>query len=253
VTSVAAQNPGRRLPTGNAQVPERGHGTGFTMVELLLALGLGVGVLALVSSVLVLHLRLARRVQEESRMVGDLAWAVRVVSADLRHAGLDPSLAGQAAFASAGPRGFVRLADLDGDGRLDERSEEMVAMVQNVGGSLLRRVGRQGMSLVRDLSDDGFRTTFFDAEGAVLGATGVELSTDERLRVARVRFEIEVARDPQSLRGQLGLSTTIALRARLGPQPDETSGPAGDGRRSGARTPPVGAASRGMRGVGDAP
>ncbi|MFP6664877.1 MAG: hypothetical protein VCC00_11790 [Deltaproteobacteria bacterium] len=206
--------PSGRRPCG---VPAAGESAapGFTLVELLVALGLGLSVLALLSSVLVLHLRLARQVQAEARMVGDLAWAMRVVSADLRDAGLDPSLAGHAAFASAGPRGFVRLADRNGDGQIDERSEEMVGMVQNAGSSLLRRVGRQGMSVLQGLPDDGFRTIFFDAEGAVLGTEGIALSAAQRQQVARVRFEVEVAREAQSLRGRFRLQTTTALRTRL--------------------------------------
>jgi hypothetical protein len=207
----------RGFRPGGVAVAGAADETGFTLIEMLVALGLGVGVLALLSSVFALHLRLARQVQEEAQMVGDLAWAVHVISADLRDAGLDPSRAGHAAFASAGPRGFVRLADRNGDGDLDERSEETVGMVQNSGSSLLRRVGRQGASLVHDLPENGFRTIFFDAEGEVLGTDGAELSAAERHRVARVRFEVEVARETQSLRGRLRLRTTSALRARLAP------------------------------------
>ena len=187
---------------------------GTSLLELLFSLGLGLGVLAMVASGMVTHLRLARAVRQDVGLLEDLAWANRIFVRDMREAGLDPALARIRALGHASAAGVLRYADRDADGVLADRSEEHVAYSISGEGGLLRRLGRQSMSVLHGLEPDGVAFRFFDNQGQTLPGETAELGDSERQRVARVEVELEV-RSPRGAPRPLRLRAAAALRVRI--------------------------------------
>lgn len=195
----------------------RGCEGGTTLLELLVALGIGLGVLTIVATSAAVHLRLARSVQDEAARVADLIWAARILARDLRDAGLDPSAAEIPALGEASSAGLLRLADRDADGEFEERSEEHIEYRASSASGLLRRLGRQGMSLLRDLAPGGLVFHYFDAEGRLLEGVDGVLTDDDRARVARVEVAIETRHSEVGGDYRLRVRAGAALRARIAP------------------------------------
>ncbi len=162
--------------------------TGFSLVELLVALGLGTLVLAIAFALLLGHARLFFRLQGEAYALAGLHWAMQQIAADLYVTGLDPQGVPLSRTLVILDKGFSRLADLDGNGVIDSRSSESVTVSYSSRGDLRRTVGRQPMALLAGLRPGGFTVRFIGASEAV--PAGLEMAATEGRERAQVQFAI---------------------------------------------------------------
>ncbi len=190
---------------------------GSTLVELLVASLVGLLVVLAAVQLLQAHVRLARRVQSELGARGAGAWAMSRVLEDIERAGADPRQSDLEVFATAEPDALVLQQDVDADGVVDPASAEWVGLrIGGVSGrSLVRRVGRQAMSVVAGVVPRGFVLRYFDGDGQPLPHR--PLDAEERRRIRRVEVTIEVAdeRGMGSTAARLrGASAVQILRGR---------------------------------------
>lgn len=190
---------GTRRP-GSGRLRDEG---GFTLLELLVASFLGLLLLAAALHLLHGHAALALRVQADLEALDDGLWALDVLRADLRRAQV--AWPGSAEEGGPGPSPvLLALAqDLDGDDRIDPNSAESVGWALSTHGPtrLLRRVGRQSMTLLDGVRHDSWRVAYFGPDGELLTQSPTGRASDPRVVRVWVAFGIERASTRIELRG----------------------------------------------------
>lgn len=191
--------------------------TGSTLVELLVASAIGLGVVLAAVQLLAMHAGLALRVQADLGATSGAAWALRAALSDVKRAGADPSRRGVVALKEGGSDRMTTQRDLDGDGTVDPRSEESVALAwaDRNGGQVARRVGAQSMAIASGVPRGGLRLRYFDERGREVLA-GAGLDATDRARVKRVEVEISVANQIGTVVGHASVEGAASVRVREG-------------------------------------
>ena len=165
--------------------------TGFSLVELVVALGLGLAlaVTAVAASATALHhlVRFALRSETD-----DIAYlATEAFALDVRRAGFDPRAAGVEPVVEASATRLGLAADLDGDGMVDGASEERTTIACDVpGGRLSRIVGAQSLPLANGVV--ACVLSYADATGAGLAVPPGGLDATARSRVRRATLDVAI-------------------------------------------------------------
>ncbi len=190
---------------------------GTTIVELLIASLVGLGVVAAAVQLLRTHADVALRTQAALGASSGAAWALRVALEDVKRAGADPAGRDLEAVAAAGSTWIATLRDLDGDGRIDDRSAESVGVAwsERGTGSVARRVGAQSMAIVSRVPRGGLRLRYYDADGREL-AIGGGLDRVARRRIRRVEMEVDVRQTVGTIEGRASYAGGASVRVREG-------------------------------------
>lgn len=166
---------------------------GTTLVEALVATVAASLILASLVSFAGGQARFYRRMEARVSADQTVRLAFDLICRDVRRAGYDPEGVALDPIVRAGATSLTMQEDADGDGRIDRRSEELIAYrFAPSEGTLRRIVGRQSMPLATDLPPDGFRLSYFDDAGAPLPASDGDLDTDHRAMIRRVRIALRV-------------------------------------------------------------
>lgn len=190
---------------------------GTTIVELLVASLVGLGVVAAAVQLLRTHAHVALRTQAALGASSGAAWALRVALEDVKRAGADPAERDLEAVAGAASTWIATLRDLDGDGRIDDRSAESVGVAwsESGAGSVARRVGAQSMAIVSRVPRGGLRLRYYDADGREL-AIGGGLGREARGRIRRVEMEVDVRQTVGTIEGRASYAGGASVRVREG-------------------------------------
>jgi Tfp pilus assembly protein PilW len=191
----------------------RRQGVGLTVVELLIAILLtSASTAALVGGVATVA-RTYRRIEERTQAQQTARLVLELMSRDLRRAGFDPTGSSLDPILAAGDHTLQIQADDNGDGVVDDRSEELVAYVFESGdGTLSRVVGHQSMPIASGLPADGCRLVFVDAAGSQLLDAGAGLDGPQRAAIRRVRLRAVVRDATQTILADA--ASEVALRNR---------------------------------------
>ncbi len=171
------------------------------LIELICAVFSASLVAAAALGLLATHAELFGRVTEEVRAMADLTFAADVAWRDLQTAAQDPRCVGVGAVLGSSVSRIVLRSDRDGDGAVDSQSSEEIELAAASGQRLTRRVGRQSMSMLSELSSAEFR--------AWPAGSSPELARLPR----RVDFALEILRSWRGRPIGLSLRAVAALRA----------------------------------------
>jgi hypothetical protein len=158
--------------------------SGYSLVDLLVALAVGGGLMA--STVTLLHLGLRAWLWGAARVEAQQSarYALERLASELREAGFDPTVAGIAPVVVAEPARIAFQRDFNGNGVVDP-TRERVTYVLRPGQTTLRRDAGGGAQPVIE-GVRGFRLTYLDRAG--------EQTTDPAA-VAAVLIRLEVGGD----------------------------------------------------------
>ena len=185
----------------------RARGTG--LVELLVGAALALLVLSALTAAVATGARLLVACGARGEAEDTAQLALEALGFDVRRAGWDPAASGLAAVREAGADRLVLAADLDGDGAVDDTSEETTAYVCLASASRLSRlVGRQSMPLADGVTGCGFR--YLDRDGVPMAIPAGGLGAAARARIAAVALDLVLL--PNGLAGRAERSILIALR-----------------------------------------
>lgn len=190
---------------------------GSTLVELLVASVVGLGVVLAAVQMLQMHAALALRERADLGASSGAAWALRAALRDVNRSGADPEQIGLEALSRATTESMTIQRDLDADGAVTLRSEEVAGVdwTPRDGGKVQRRVGAQSMAIVSGVPEGGLRLRYYDDEGRELGVAG-ELSATERARARRVGVAVEVVDRVGTTVGRARYEGMASIRVREG-------------------------------------
>ncbi len=189
------------------QCKQRCDRRGLTMVELMISLAIFGVIMGVVFSFLVGARNSYQDTRERAQYQQSMRAVLSLITREVRSTGCDPSGAGFEQFTVATTGVMQCSMDLNGDGDIvDVGPDETITYGYNAAaGELVRSNGVIGMTVLRGLNNLTF--TYFDANGAVLGA--VPLSALDR---AMVRY-VEIMMDGTTDRGEpVSYTTRVALR-----------------------------------------
>ena len=172
------------------------------LVGSLLALVVLAGVVAGMASGAHALAAIARRVAADEAVV----LVTDALRFDVRSAGFDPAAAGVEGVVAASAESVTLTADLDADGRIDERSGEQVRWTcRRAARDLQRELGHQAMPLVTDLDACAF--DYADADGRALAGT-LDAAARRAVRVVVLEMALRSPAGPRLHR------VSVALRTR---------------------------------------
>ena len=180
---------------------------GFSLVELMISLAIFGVIMGVVFTFLVGARDSYSSTRERVHYQQSMRAVMSLLTREVRSTGCDPSSAGFEGFGIATTASMQCSMDLNGDGDVtDNGPDESITYSYNAAtGELLRFDGALAMTVLRGLN--GLTFTYFDANGAVLGA--VPLNALDR---AMVRY-VEIMMDGETARGEpVNYTTRIALR-----------------------------------------
>ena len=186
---------------------------GGAIVELLVASTLGLGVLLAAVQLLRTQVGIAVSVRTDLEAFAEARWALQSAVRDVKRSGADPLGRGFVAIPEADTDVLVLVGDFDADGLIHPASEETVRLrwSANGGGRMMRRVGRQSMSVAARVPAYGLRFRYFDAQGrSVVSSQALE----DPVGIVRVGFELEVVSTRAGVSRGARLSTAGAVRVR---------------------------------------
>ncbi len=186
---------------------QRCNRRGLTMVELMISLSIFGIIMGVVFTFLVGARNSYQDTRERAQYQQSMRAVMSLMTREVRSTGCDPTSAGFEQFGVAATNGMRCSMDLNGDGDVtDNGPDETVSYGYNaVSGELVRFDGAIAMTILRGL--DNLTFTYFDANGAVLGA--VPLNALDR---AMVRY-VEIAIAGTTDRGEpVNYTTRVALR-----------------------------------------
>ena len=186
------------------------HGPrGIGLVELLVGAALALVVLSALTAAVAAGARLLVASGARGEAEDTTQLALEALTFDVRRAGWDPAASGLVAVREADADRLVLAADLDGDGAVDDTSEETTAYVCLASARRFSRlVGRQSMPLADGVTGCGFR--YLDREGAPMAIPAGGLAAADRARVGAVALDLVLL--PNGLAGRAERSILIALR-----------------------------------------
>ena len=180
---------------------------GFSLVELMISLAIFGVIMGVVFGFLVGARNSYSDTRERVQYQQSMRAVMSLMTREVRSTGCDPSSVGFEPFGIATTASMQCSMDLNGDGDVTDTSpDESITYTYNDGtGELVRFDGTLTMTILRGLN--GLTFTYFDANGAVLGA--VPLNALDR---ATVRY-VEIMLDGETERGEpVNYTTRIALR-----------------------------------------
>jgi len=180
---------------------------GLTLIELMISLSVFGIVMAVVFSFLTGARNSYQSTREKVQYQQSVRAVISLITREVRSTGCDPTSAGFEPFGMADTANLQCHMDLNGDGdTTDTGPDESITYGYNAGtGELVRFDGAVSMTILRDLNNLTF--TYFDVDGAVLGA--VPLNAVDR---SLVRY-VEVMFDGETEHGEpVSYTTRIALR-----------------------------------------
>ena len=185
----------------------RARGTG--LVELLVGAALALLVLSALTAAVATGARLLVACGARGEAEDTAQLALEALGFDVRRAGWDPAASGLAAVREAGADRLVLAADLDGDGAIDDTSEEITAYRCDASARRLSRVvGRQSMPLADGVTGCAFH--YLDRDGAAMPIPTGGLDAAARARIGAVGLDFVLV--PSGLRGRSERRLLIALR-----------------------------------------
>lgn len=188
----------------NWQRPNR---AGLTLIELMISLSVFGIIMAVVFGFLTNSRTSYQDTREKVQYQQSMRAVISLMTREVRSTGCDPTSAGFEPFAAATTNAIICQMDLNGDGDVtDTGPDENIIYAYNAAtGELVRSDGAVAMTVLRGLNN--FSLTYFDADGAVLGA--VPLNALDR---ALVRY-VEVLLDGETVHGQpVNYTARIAVR-----------------------------------------
>ncbi len=186
---------------------QRTNRRGMTMVELVISLTIFGIVMGVIFSFLVGARNSYQDTRERAQYQQSMRAVISLLTREVRSSGCDPSSAGFEPFGMAATVAMRCSMDLNGDGDVtDTGPDESITYGYNAAtGELVRFDGLVGMTILRGLNNLTF--TYFDGNGAVLGA--VPLNAVDR---SMIRY-VEVMMDGETQRGEpVSYTTRIAVR-----------------------------------------
>lgn len=191
--------------------------SGFTLMELLVSTLVAGLFLAGVMSMAAFQVTATR---DQSTQV-ELQQAVRNVAElfarEVRRTGTNPTCSPNVrALDYASSWMIYTNSDLNGDGAITFSSESIIYQFDPVSRRFRRTGNGQTETLITDVVWDRSGMRYFDGNGVELAAGLHSLSSDDRNRVRRVRFTLEVERrtpNGETIRAQA--SSDINLRNRF--------------------------------------
>ncbi len=180
---------------------------GMTMVELVISLTIFGIVMGVIFSFLVGARNSYQDTRERAQYQQSMRAVVSLLTREVRSSGCDPSSAGFEPFGIAATTAMQCSMDLNGDGDVtDTGPDESITYGYNAGtGEFVRFDGAVAMTILRGLNNLTF--TYFDGNGAVLGA--VPLNAVDR---SMIRY-VEVMMDGETERGEpVNYTARIAVR-----------------------------------------
>jgi len=187
-------------------VRRRRHARATSLVELLVGTALALVVLSALTAAVGTGARLLLACGARGEAEDTAQLALEALTFDVRRAGWDPAAV---AVREADADRLVLAADLDGDGAVDDTSEETTAYVCLASARRLSRlVGRQSMPLADGVTGCGFR--YLDRDGAPMAIPAGGLGAAARARIAAVALDLVLL--PKGLAGRAERSILIALR-----------------------------------------
>lgn len=184
-----------------------GNRRGMTLVELMISLSIFGVVMGVVFSFLVGARNSYQDTRERAQYQQSMRAVMSLITREIRSTGCDPTSAGFEPFGLATTAAMQCSMDLNGDGdTTDVGPDETITYGYNAAaGELVRFDGAMAMTILRGL--DSMTFTYFDSNGAVLGA--VPLNALDR---AMVRY-VEVSINGTTDRGEpVNYTTRVALR-----------------------------------------
>ncbi len=191
--------------------------SGVTIVELIVASVVGMGVVLAAVQLLRVHAHLALDSQAALGASSGAAWALRATLEDVKRSGVDPTGSGIEALSGTRPTWIETRRDLDGDGRIDDRSAEVVGLGWSArgDGSVARRVGAQSMSIVSRVPPGGLRLRYYDVDGREIDVSG-GVDREARARIRRVEMELDVEHSLGQVAGRASYAGGASVRVREG-------------------------------------
>jgi Tfp pilus assembly protein PilW len=185
---------------------KREHARGATLVDLLVGSALALLVLAATLAGMASGghalAAIARRAAADEAVV----LVTDALRFDVRRAGFDPAAIGVERVVAASPESLTLEADVDADGRIDDRSTEHVRWACRRGTrNLQREIGHQSMPLVENLAACAF--DYLDADGRSLTGT-LDDGARRAVRVVVLELGLAGAAAPRLHR------VSVALRTR---------------------------------------
>jgi len=180
---------------------------GTSLVELLVGTALAMTALAALTASVSCGGRVLVRGAGRGELEDIAHIAVEALAFDVRRAGYDPTLVGVVALVEAATDHLVVTADLDGNGSIDDASEERITW-SCAPGKLSRLVGRQSLPVADGVTGCAF--AYLDATGAPLATPAGGLAAVDRARVRAVALDLTVAAD--ALHAATRRRPVVALR-----------------------------------------
>jgi hypothetical protein len=182
---------------------------GATLVDTLVGTTLALAFLGALTATVGAGARLLARAGTRGEADDTVHLAIEALAFDARRAGYDPAAVGISPLREAYSDRVVFTADLDGDGAIDDTSEETTAYLCALATRRLSRVlGRQSLPLADGVTRCTF--TYLDGTGATIPVPGGGLDPAGRARVRAVGLDLGLRAAP--VRAASGRTVMVALR-----------------------------------------
>jgi hypothetical protein len=182
---------------------------GATLLDTLVGATLGLAFLSALTATVGVGARLLVTAGTRGEADDIVHLAVEALTFDARRAGYDPAAAGIAPLREAFAERVTFAADLDGDGTIDDSSEETTAYLCVLANRRLSRVlGRQSLPLADGVTRCAF--AYLDADGAIIPVPAGGLDAAGRARVRAISLDLGLRAAP--LRAASARSVVVALR-----------------------------------------
>lgn len=152
-----------------------------------------------------------RRQMEQAHVL-----TIDVLSREVRQAGFSAAGESLAGLRSASAQHVEVVADLNGDGDVDDSNERISYLYDGSKRSVMRATGGGSpQPFLRNVPDGGFHLEFADRQGISLGTDGA-LDAEARSRVASIALDLKVAASlPERLTSRpTQLRMSVGLRNR---------------------------------------
>jgi hypothetical protein len=182
---------------------------GATLVDALVGTTLALAFLSALTATVGAGARLLTRAGTRGEADDTVQLAIEALAFDARRAGYDPAAVGIPPLRDAYVDRVTFAADLDGDGTIDDSSEETTAYLCAVGSRRLSRVlGRQSLPLAEGVTRCAF--TYLDAAGATIPVPAGGLDDDGRARVRAIGLDLGLRAAP--VHAASARTAVVALR-----------------------------------------
>ncbi len=141
------------------------HSSGFTLLEMLIALAIAMVVLAALAAAFLLQHKTYAVQAQITEMVQSARNALELISRETKMAAYDPSCAGVGCIPYSDEQLEIR-ADLDGDGQLTGPREKIIYSLDAARYCILRDEGRGAQPFFKNIQQ--FKVEYLDGSGEVM-------------------------------------------------------------------------------------